>query len=343
MTPQSSIVTAVLTNLSSIVLIPLFCFVAIYMLDADTVSAEDIWFFLPLNVLFLAAPKALWWLVARLASASSTSRFGSMLSADTLAVSLTLLFISLPHVQPEGWLWYAYGVFPVMAAGGTIGAAVARMGTGLSMDLVARRRRLRLAVAAAFAGCALMTVGVGSLLSERRTWSKITFPMDLRAGMTASSSFVVPEATSYRLELVVDRRLPLDSLGCLLGYPETLSNPCPDGSSTLNLSWQVRDGGVVVASGPDDLVSTPGSTTTDTLSRRLGSFQLAGGRSYELQVSSHHDASILNMTNPRIVAKAAMWVVSGPAVFWSVAVLCGLALSVVGLAGMSIVRTGCKQ
>lgn len=167
-------------------------------------------------------------------------------------------------------------------------------------DLRARARR------SAKIGSRLLIGGLVALLAAQylgvRAARAVTFPIDLRPGVTHSPVFHADYDQRYEVNVEVDRSLPFEKIHCLLGeqIPGIPATPgrCSNAPSPLALEWVAFEHGREIARGD----TQPGQFGGygPTITRTIGRVGLRPGHSYQMEIRSLKDASALATTNPRI-------------------------------------------
>jgi hypothetical protein len=136
--------------------------------------------------------------------------------------------------------------------------------------------------------------------SETRTWIPVSMPVSLKAGHVRTREFKVNLKSVYIVEIEVERKIAYETLNCLLGVGHSHSGGCENTPSVVNVSWVLSSEGAVVALG-STIESKGGSSTNNTISRQIGSFQSEKGRRYTLDINVLADGSSLAGGNPRLI------------------------------------------
>lgn len=149
---------------------------------------------------------------------------------------------------------------------------------------------------------AIAGLACGSLFVTWNDPIALSFPVDLRPGVTRSPSFTADYDHLYIAELVVDKGDEDEFIRCLLGAPrEPAGATCKD-PSPLAVSWTIY---------VDGRPGAPRGTSSDDswqrilvregeAAREIGGVNLERGRTYMIEVRSSRDASVLKPLNPRI-------------------------------------------
>jgi hypothetical protein len=128
-------------------------------------------------------------------------------------------------------------------------------------------------------------------------WTPVSFPIDLKPGVTRSPAFRVNLSTDYEIELEVDRSLPLDQLNCLLGihYDQKVCTKLP---SPILLNWVVLSDGTAIKKGASEDIRA--GSWGPTVARTIGRMAFEKDRDYFMDVMSLRDVSMLAAATPRI-------------------------------------------
>lgn len=153
----------------------------------------------------------------------------------------------------------------------------------------------------------------------------------MAVGRVRSREFKVNLSESYRIEIEVEKKIPFDTLNCLLGMhmgqTSTKIGDCPNRPSVVKAAWSLASKGQVVASGSSDDYRS-GIWANDTISRELGHFEGQSGHGYVLDVNILADGSVLAAGNPQLVVEVDLGFNEGMMV-WSAILFLGSSLLVV--------------
>ncbi len=158
------------------------------------------------------------------------------------------------------------------------------------------------------AGLALVASGVAlfgiwAIWLATRTERPIDVPISMAVGHVRTGEFKVNLNALYIIEIEVQKKIPFDTLNCLLGLGTSSTSSalqeCPDRPSVVKASWTLTSGGRTVTSGSSD-DDREGDWGNDSISRILGSFHSEDGRRYVLDVNVLADGSSLALGNPRL-------------------------------------------
>lgn len=179
-----------------------------------------------------------------------------------------------------------------------------------------------------FVGIALYACWI--LWVTTRTVVPLQMPISMIVGHVHSREFKVNLSESYLIEIEVEKKIPFDTLNCLLGMhmgpTSTEIGDCPNRPSVVKAAWSLTSQGQVVASGSSDDYRS-GIWANDTISRELGHFQGGNGRRYTLDVNILADGSILAVGNPELVVEVVPDFNEG-IMIWSTILFLGSALLV---------------
>jgi|HubBroStandDraft_2_1064218.scaffolds.fasta_scaffold193379_2 hypothetical protein len=183
-------------------------------------------------------------------------------------------------------------------------------------------------------GLAVAVYAAWGVWLATRTEVPVSLPITMAIGHIRTPEFKVNLNTTYLIEIEVQKKIPFDTLNCLLGLgmSDTSSalQECPDKPSVLNASWKLTSNGQMVARGSSD-DERFGDWGSDSISRQLGRFQSQSGRRYVLDVDVLADGSALAPGNPRLKVQVHPGVYEDDAV-WSAILL--LVVGVLALIGV---------
>lgn len=128
-------------------------------------------------------------------------------------------------------------------------------------------------------------------------YSPPEFAVDLKPGAITLPEFQVDKKGLYRIDLEVERNLPLDDLECLLDFPRAQNNRSPE--PVIDIEWTLKSGNSVVASGSSR--NEKGGGWGQCLSRTIGRFDGVPQTPYVLETNILRDGSALAPAKPRIV------------------------------------------
>lgn len=156
-------------------------------------------------------------------------------------------------------------------------------------------------------------VGVGLLLAGllpvlilslwRATLNTIPVltPISLSGGHIAKS-FTINFTGTYTVRIEVERKLPFDTLQCLLGVGAQEALPegqCKNIPTALNASWTVTENGQIIKAGAS-ATADGGVYANDSIANELGWFEGKRGHHYVLDMNILQDGSALAVTNPKL-------------------------------------------
>jgi len=105
----------------------------------------------------------------------------------------------------------------------------------------------------------------------------------------------------YVMEIEVERKLPHETLQCLLGVEDsyTPAGQCRDIPPVLNFSWKLtRDGQTILTGSSAKIVG--GAYSDATVASELASFEGKRGQRYTLDMDFLQDGSKLSVANPKL-------------------------------------------
>src|SRR5712692_6203125 len=81
------------------------------------------------------------------------------------------------------------------------------------------------------------------LWSETRTWVPVSMPISLRGGHVRTREFKVNLKALYIVEIEVEKKIPYETLNCLLGIEDINPDKCKNTASVVNVSWVLSSQG----------------------------------------------------------------------------------------------------
>jgi hypothetical protein len=158
-------------------------------------------------------------------------------------------------------------------------------------------------VGLAFMAGGIALYGSWAIWLANRTNRPVDVPISMAIGHVRTREFKVNLNALYTIEIVVQKKIPFDTLNCLLGLGMSSTSSalqeCPDRPSVVKASWTLTSDGRTVASGSSD-DDRSGGWGNDSISRILGTFHSENGRRYVLDVDVLADGSSLALGNPRL-------------------------------------------
>jgi len=162
----------------------------------------------------------------------------------------------------------------------------------------------------------------------------VNLPIAMAIGHVRTPEFKVNLSTTYLIEVEVQKKIPFETLNCLLGMgmSDTSSalQECPDRPSVLKASWKLTSNGQIVASGSSD-DKRLGGWGNDSISRYLGYFQSQSGQRYVLDVDVLADGSALAPGSPRLKVQVNPGVYEDNAVWSAILFLVVGVLALIGV------------
>jgi len=125
-------------------------------------------------------------------------------------------------------------------------------------------------------------------------------PILLGVGTTRTPAFTVKHKR-YLIEIRAQWNMPTDELKCKMGFELSPGYPVCRSEPLIEAEWSVWDGERVVAHGIDKGRSHAYEAGACYFGRFLGDFDGESGHKYSVEVKIIKDASLLNVTNPRLV------------------------------------------
>ncbi len=186
--------------------------------------------------------------------------------------------------------------------------------------------------------------GCWTLWLYTRNNRPVYMPIPMSVGHLRTGEFKINRDGPYTIEVEVQKKIPFDTLNCLLGMSmattSTAIQDCPGQPSVVKASWVLTSSGQVVASGSSDDYRS-GAWANDTISRELGHFQGHSGRRYVLDVEVLSDGTSLASGNPRVKVEIHPEVYEGDMVWSAMLFLGTVVLVLIGaiLLAVSFVRS----
>lgn len=188
-------------------------------------------------------------------------------------------------------------------------------------------------------GLIFTCVGIG-LFGTYFLWliTRINRPVDIPVSMTVghvrTPVFKVNRNALYDIEIEVEKKIPFETLNCLLGTTMATRSTdlveCPDKPSVVKISWVLMSNGETVARGSTDEYRS-GAWRNDSISRELGTFTSESGRYYLLDVDVLADGSSLAPGNPHLKVEVSPAVYEDEAVGGAILFLLCIVLVLMGV------------
>lgn len=168
-----------------------------------------------------------------------------------------------------------------------------------------------------WAGIACIAVGGGAygawgLWFVTRITRPVYMPVSLAVGHVHVPDFRINVSGPYEITVETKKRIPFDTLNCLLGMsmePEKCTVP-----PVLKASCSVTSKGVVIAKGNSD-TERGGGWANDTIEKGICSFEGKRNRRYAVDLDFTVDGSALRPTDPYLVVaitsdfvEGSMWI-----------------------------------
>jgi hypothetical protein len=159
---------------------------------------------------------------------------------------------------------------------------------------------------------AIAAYGAWCLWFATRIERPVYMPVSLVVGHVHVPEFRINLSGSYEITVEAQKRIPFDTLNCLLGMsmaPEKCNvNP------VVKASCAVTSNGVVIAEGNSD-TERGGAWGNDTIEKQICSFEGKKNRRYAVDLDFTADGSALRPTDPHLVVgitsdfiEGAMWI-----------------------------------
>jgi len=136
-----------------------------------------------------------------------------------------------------------------------------------------------------------------------RTVLPIDIPVSVVPSHVRTKEFKVNLKRLYIISIEAKKRIPFDTLNCLLGVstdPGNVLGKTCNRPSVVNARWVLTSGGSVVSTGKSDDAPPGGGWGNETIARTIGRFEGQGGRRYVLDVEFLSDGSALAVTDPHL-------------------------------------------
>jgi hypothetical protein len=114
-------------------------------------------------------------------------------------------------------------------------------------------------------------------------------------------SFTPKFSALYVMEIEAERKLPHETLQCLLGLQDSgiTAEQCRDIPPVLGFSWRLTRNGQTVSTGSSAKIDG-GAYTDATVASEFGSFEGQRGAQYTLDMDFFQDASKLSVAQPKL-------------------------------------------
>ena len=152
--------------------------------------------------------------------------------------------------------------------------------------------------AAVFLLAAVGLYGLNDYLFSAIEWAPLQIPVELVDGREHAGEFTARWGVVYEIRLDTDRNLDLQEQNCLLGIETVVPERCAGISPELNVSWQVKSDGEVIARGESD--DSQVGYWGPSMGKILGAFQAQGGQIYRVVATVGRSSPELQRSNPRL-------------------------------------------
>ena len=127
----------------------------------------------------------------------------------------------------------------------------------------------------------------------------VSKPVSLSVGHV-SQPFTVNFTGSYTIRIEAERKLPHETLQCLLGIRDYVpEGQCKNIAPALNISWTLLQDGQTIKTGSSG-TAVGGAYTNDTVANELGWFDGKRGHHYVLDMDVLADGSALSVAKPKL-------------------------------------------
>jgi hypothetical protein len=170
--------------------------------------------------------------------------------------------------------------------------------------------RLTTKIGIGFISAAILTFAGWILYLETRHLVPVKMPVAMSIGHIRTNEFTINIRAPYEIDVEVEKKIPFDTLNCLLGMSPPLTKNCSDAPEVVNATWILSIDGKVSAQG-SSVDDKGGAWANDTISREIGRFDGEPGRKYRLDVDILTDGSRLARGNPRLTVSVVSDFVEG--------------------------------
>ena len=134
------------------------------------------------------------------------------------------------------------------------------------------------------------------------TKNGIDMPVSLAVGTVRTPEFAVKNKY-YNIDIDAKWLLPTDELRCRMGFAVSPSDNHCKWEPLLETKWRVLDGDRVVAEGYDKGRNNSFEADSHSLTRNIANFKGESHHRYVVELTFVKDASILNVTQPRLIVE----------------------------------------
>jgi len=126
-------------------------------------------------------------------------------------------------------------------------------------------------------------------------------PISLSVGHIREPFSLNFTSSDYRMGIEVERKLPHETLQCLLGIKDYVpEGQCKSIPPVLHFNWTLTQNGRILESGSSDSI-LGGAYTDATVENQFGSFDGKRGQRYVLDLNILQDGSALSVAKPKLV------------------------------------------
>jgi hypothetical protein len=165
-------------------------------------------------------------------------------------------------------------------------------------------------VGVGFISTAILIFCGWTLYFETRHYVPVRIPLAMSIGHIRTNEFTVNIKAPYEIDFEVEKKIPFDTLNCLLGMSPPSEKGCSDTPAVVNAKWILSSDGNPLAQGSavDD---KGGAWANDTISREIGSFDGEPGHRYRLDLDILTDGTRLAAGNPKLTVSVTSDFVEG--------------------------------
>ncbi len=161
------------------------------------------------------------------------------------------------------------------------------------------RRYFKIGIGFILAG--LLPFSILSLWRATLNTVPVLKPISLSVGHIRQP-FTVNFTGTYTVRIEVERKLPFETLQCLMGVGVRERLPegqCKNIPAVLSASWTLTDSGQIIKAGTS-ATADGGAYANDSIADELGWFEGKRGHHYVLDMDILQDGSALTITNPKL-------------------------------------------
>ena len=168
----------------------------------------------------------------------------------------------------------------------------------MRITMKGRTNKILFRSAAVLLVAAAALYGLNNYFFSGIEWVALRIPVELVDGREHAGDFTARWGVVYEIRLDTDRNLDLQEQNCLLGIETVVPERCAGISPELNISWQVKSDGEVIARGESE--DSQAGYWGPSMGKILGAFQTRGGQSYRVAATVGRSSRELQRSNPRL-------------------------------------------